>query len=114
MAQTTVNVRMDEEQKKQLEWSDYMVMAAQHSRNNARHWFRYLRKYIDKCGVLFTRQDIEDLYHNEALTPFQRVSIKAAFEDGSQTRQHVISLNQRVISSKLALLREKYAKLDKR
>ena len=97
-----------------MEWSDYMVMAARHSRNNARHWFRYLRKDIDKCGTLFSIQDVENLYNNEALTPFQRVSIKAAFEEGSQTRLHIISLNRRISSDKLSVLRGQYAKLDKR
>ena len=97
-----------------MEWSDYMVMAARHSRNNARHWFRYLRKYIDKCGILFSIQDVVNLYHNEALTPFQRVSIKAAFEEGSQTRLHIISLNQIVNLNKISELRGKYSKHDKR
>ena len=97
-----------------MEWSEYMVMAAKQSRNNARHWFRYLRKDIDKCGTLFSKQDVVNLYHNEALTPFQRVSIKAAFEEGSQTRLHIISLNQRIKSDKLSILRGQYAKLDKR
>jgi len=78
-----------------MEWSDYIVLAARHSKNNARHWFRYLRKYIDKCGVLFSKEQVDELYANENLTPFQRVSIRAAFEDGSQTRQHIISLNQK-------------------
>ena len=88
-----------------MEWSDYMIMAAQHSKNNARHWFRYLRKDIDKCGTLFSKQQIEELYSNEILTPFQRVSIKAAFEEGSQTRQHIIGLNRRANPSKLAEVR---------
>ena len=78
-----------------MEWTDYIIFAAKHSKNNARHWFRYLRKYIDKCGVLFSKEQVDALYANENLTPFQRVSIKAAFEDGSQTRQHIVSLNQR-------------------
>ena len=92
-----------------MEWSEYMVMAARHSKNNARHWFRYLRKYIDKCGIQFSRQDVENLYHNMELTPFQRVSLKAAFEEDSQTRLHIISLNQRVKSDKLSMLRGKLA-----
>ena len=90
------------------QWSDYIVMAAQHSKNNARHWFRYLRKDIDKCGVLFSKEQVEELYNNDVLTPFQRVSIKAAFEEGSQTRQHIISLNQKVVPNKLATVREKF------
>jgi len=75
-------------------WVNYMVMAAQHSRGSASHWFRYLRKYIDKCGTVFTMDDVEVLYNSQALTPFQRVSIKAAFRDGSPTRQHIIMLNK--------------------
>ena len=96
-----------------MEWTEYMVMAARHSKNNARHWFRYLRKYIDDCGILFSRQDVEELYCNKELTPFQRVTIKAAFEESSQTRLHIISLNQRISSDKLSMLRGKYANLDR-
>jgi len=83
-------------------------MAAQHSKGSARHWFRYLRKYIDKCGVLFTMQDVEELYKNDALSPFQRVSIRAAFEEGSPTRQHIISLNNKATRSAVSQLRAKY------
>ena len=83
-------------------------MAAKHSRNNAQHWFRYLRKDIDKCGVLFSEQDVEALYYNESLSPFQRVSLKAAFTEGSPTREYVRSLNARSNRNKLALVIAKY------
>ena len=88
--------------------SEYLVMAAQHSRHNAGHWFRYLRKFIDKYGTSITQEQIEELYNNEALSPFQRVSVKVAFEEGSQTQQHIISLNKKVVPKKLALVRAKY------
>lgn len=92
-----------------MEWSDYIVtVAAPHSRGSAKHWFRYLRKDIDKCGILFSKQEIKALYRNDALTPFQRVSIKAAFEEGSPTRQHIINLNSKANHSKVLLVREKY------
>ena len=84
--------------------------AAKYSKNNARHWFRYLRKYINKCGTSFTKYDVENLYRNDALTPFQRVSIKAAFEDGTQTRLHIIGLNQKIKPDKIASVRAKYEK----
>ena len=90
-----------------MDWSDYIVTAARHSRGSARHWFRYLRKYIDKCGTLFLLQDIDDLCQNESLTPFQRVSLRAAFEPSSQTRQHIISLNQKVYPNKISLVRQR-------
>ena len=95
-----------------MSWSEYIEMAAQHSKGSARHWFRYLRKYIDKCGTVFTKKDIEDLFNNESLTPFQRVSIKAAFEDGSPTRQHILGLNSKADHNKILLLREKHGKTN--
>ena len=95
-----------------MSWSDYMIMAAKHSKNNAGHWFRYLRKDIDKYGIAFTKEEVEMLCENQALSPFQRVSLKAAFEDGSLTRQHIINLNSKVIPNKLSLVRAKYENID--
>ena len=91
-----------------MTWSDYMLTAAEHSKANAGHWFRYLRKDIDRCGELFSKEDVEALYHNEALTPFQRVSIRAAFDEGSPTRQHIIGLNSKAKRNKIWLVRDKF------
>ena len=91
-----------------MDYTEYMIMAARHSKYNARHWFRYLRKLVDKFGMSITQEQIDTLYSSEALTPFQRVSLRAAFKEGTKTRQHIISLNQKVIPSKLAIVRAKY------
>ena len=91
-----------------MEWSEYMLMAARHSRGSASHWFRYLRKDIDKFGTLFFWHDVEKLSKDEALSPFQRVSIRAAFREGSPTRNHIIGLNQRTNGDSIRNLREKY------
>ena len=91
-----------------MTWSEYMIKAAHHSKGNAQHWFRYLRKYIDKCDVVFSLHDVDELFRNDSLTPFQRVSVKAAFEDGSPTRLYIQSLNSKPDRSKLTVLREKY------
>ena len=91
-----------------MAWSDYMVMAAHHSRGSARHWFRYLRKDIDKCGTAFSRRELEELCNNEALTLFQRVSMRAAFEEGSPTREHIRRLNGRANLDKIHEMRRKY------
>ena len=88
--------------------AEYIIMAAQHSRHNAGHWFRYLRKIINEYGDSISRETIDELCTNELLTPFQRVSLKAAFEEGTETHKHITSLNQRVLPSKLALLRAKH------
>jgi len=96
-----------------MNWVDYIIFAAQHSKGSASHWFRYLRKDIDKCGVLFSEQDVANLCKNEALTMFQRITLKAAFTEGTLTREHIIGLNQRAKLSMIQKVREKYEKADK-
>jgi hypothetical protein len=92
-----------------MTWTEYILYAAKDSKGSAQHWFRYLRKHIDKCGFLFTESDVKELCQNKALTSFQRVSLKFAFEEGSPTREYIIRLNQRVDSKKrLAELRAKH------
>ena len=88
-----------------MEWVDYMTMAARHSKGNAKHWFRYLSKYIDKCGDVFTHADIDALCKSEALSLFQRVTLKIAFEDDSLTRQHILAMNQPATFNMVAKMR---------
>ena len=96
-----------------MNWTNYIIeVVAPHSKYDAKLWFRYLRKDIDKCGVLFSKQEIEELYNNESLTSFQRVSIKAAFEEGSQTRKHIIGLNNKANLDKISSVREKCGKIN--
>ena len=91
-----------------IDWINYMIMAAQHSRGNAAHWFRYLRKDIDKYGTLFTEKEIDALFTSEHLTLFQRVSIRTAFDDGSPTRQHIAQLNNPAKTIMLSTIKEKF------
>ena len=90
-----------------MNWPQYMVMAARNSKNNARHWFRYLRKDIDKLGSLFFIEDVECLCKNDELSSFQKVSLRAAFREGSPTREYIIFLNSRVVPNKLSIVRAK-------
>ena len=70
-----------------MTWYEFMINAAQQSRHNARHWFRYLRKVI-------TNKDIEKLLTSDELTAFQKVSLEFAVRQGTPTHEHVVSLNK--------------------
>ena len=89
-----------------MTWFDYIVtIAAPHSRYNAQQWFRYLRKDIEKD---ISKEQIDELYNNTALSAFQRISLKAAFTEGSPTREHILNLNRKVIPNKLLMVMKKY------
>ena len=76
-----------------MTWSEYIIKnAAPHSADNEYLWFRYLSKWIDRD---ISPEIIDDLCSNEALTPFQRTSLKAAYTEGSETRQKIRSMNEK-------------------
>lgn len=77
-----------------MTWYDFMINAAKQSRYNARHWFRYLRKVIFEDYTYLTNEDIEKLLISDELTAFQKVSLEFAVQQGSPTREHVVSLNK--------------------
>ena len=89
-----------------MTWLEYIVnVAAPHSRYNARQWFRYLRKDINRD---ISKEQIDELYNNTELSAFQRVSFKAAFTEGSATREYILDLNKKVIPNKLSMVMVKY------
>ena len=89
-----------------MTWFDYIItVAAPHSRYNAQQWFRYLRKDIEKD---ISREQIDELYNNTALSAFQRVPLKAAFTENSPTREHILNLNSKVFPNKLSMVMGKY------
>jgi hypothetical protein len=105
---------MENREIKSEQWRNYIVRAAQHSRGSSKHWFRYLMKSIDKCGISFSPSDIDLLYNDDRLTPFQRISIKRAFEEGTVTRGYIRSLNEPRKTDVLERLKERLVDEDQK
>lgn len=77
-----------------MTWYEFMINAAQQSRHNARHWFRYLRKVIFEDYTYLTDEDIEKLFTSDELTAFQKISLEFAVQQGTPTHEHVVSLDR--------------------
>ena len=73
---------------------NYMVLAAERSRFNSSHWFRYLRKVIFEDYTYLTDDDVQRLWESDNLTQFQKISLKCAVQFGSPTHEFVVSLVQ--------------------
>ncbi len=91
-----------------MTWYEYMIFAAQRSRFNAKHWFRYLSKVIFEDHSYLTDEDVERLLKCEELTKFQKVSLKYAVIPHTPTNEYVISLNKPAKLVMVPKLREKY------
>lgn len=91
-----------------MNWYDYMINAAEQSRFNASHWFRYLRKVIFDDRSYLTDKTVEELLTSKKLTDFQKVSLKYAIQEHTPTHDYVISLNQPVKLTNVQKMMEKY------
>lgn len=92
-----------------MTWYEFMINAAKQSQHNTRHWFRYLRKVIFEDYTHLTDEDIEKLLISDELTAFQKVSLEFAVQQGSQTHEHVVSLNKPVKVDEVRKLMEDYS-----
>lgn len=91
-----------------MTWYEFMINAAQQSRHNVRHWFRYLRKVIFEDYTYLTDKDVERLLASDKLTAFQKVSLEFAVQQGSPTHEHVVSLNKSAKIDEVRQLLEEY------
>ncbi|TWS94373.1 hypothetical protein [Streptococcus sp. sy018] len=91
-----------------MDWYHYMIEAAQQSRFNASHWFRYLRKVIFEDYSYLTNEDVKKLLSSKELTDFQKVSLKYAVQENSPTHDYVVSLNKPAKLANVQKLMEKY------
>ena len=91
-----------------MDWYTYMIRAAEHSKYNGAHWFRYLRKVIFENESKLTTHDPERLLASLELSNFQKVSLKHAMQKGSPTHEHILSLNRPAKRTNVNALMEKY------
>lgn len=86
-------------------WKSYLVMAAEESKYNRDHWFRYMRKFITEDGCDIPSSVIDDAMKSDVLTGFQKVTLKQALRQGSFTNRYVISLNKKAVPKMIKNLR---------
>lgn len=86
----------------------YLYSAAEHSKYNAKHWFRYLRKEFDNDNKQLTADQIAELLLSNELTLFQKISLKRALEKDSLTHEYISSLNHKTQTPMLKKVMEKH------
>lgn len=74
---------------------EYILRAAEDSKYNAKHWFRYLRKVIFDDSTKISKEIFRQLMESEKLTMFQKTTLERAVSFGSPTHQHIVNLNKK-------------------
>jgi len=78
-----------------LDRAENLIVAAQHSRGDARQWMRYLRKEFTGQKFRLSDSQINAVLDSTELSPLQKIIFKRATTDGTATNAYIISLNSR-------------------
>ena len=88
-------------------YMNYYFNAAKKSRNNSEQWFRYLRKFITSEGCKLSDNEINYMLLSDHLTMYQKITLKRALINGTETNKKVISLNEKTKTPMLDHIKRK-------
>ena len=79
----------------------YAIFASEHSGDDFALWLRYLRKWVNKSGHIFSVQDVAEIMGEERIRPVHRTIFSEAITPGTPTNQYVTWLNEPVDTSEI-------------
>jgi len=74
----------------------YTILASEHSGEDFVLWLRYLRKWVNETGHIFSANDLAQIMKEKKIPPLQKVMLAEAITPGTPTNQYVIRLNRKV------------------
>jgi len=79
----------------------YTIRASEHSGVDLVLWLRYLSKWVDPSGNIFSERDIAQIMKEKRITPFQKVILSRAIIPGTPTNEFVVKMRQPYDNSKI-------------
>jgi len=74
----------------------YVQRAAEHAGGDFVLWLRYISKWVNPDGHIFTPEEVQAILHDEQLTLFQRTVFEQAIMLGTATNRYAVKLRQPV------------------
>ena len=72
----------------------YTILASEHSGDDLVLWLRYLCKWVNPTGNIFSKSDIARIMKEKRINPLQKVMLSEAITPGTYTNRQVIQMNQ--------------------
>lgn len=89
-----------------------LIVAASHSKYNAAHWMRYLRKLYEGDEFKLTEAELKSLLDNNDLTMFQKTVLSRAANSSSATHAFISSLNKNAKTSMIDEIRRSHQNVE--
>ena len=70
----------------------YTLLASEHAGGDFVLWLRYLSKWVDPSGHVFSQTDIEQIMSEKRITAFQKMILSEAITPGTPTNVYVSKL----------------------
>ena len=79
----------------------YIVRASEHAGNDLVLWLRYLSKWVNPSGHIFSDRDIAQIQGEEQISSMKKTVLAEAIKPGTPTNTYVIKLRQPYDNSKI-------------
>jgi len=79
----------------------YTILASEHSGNDFVLWLRYLSKWVNPSGHIFSEQDIAQIMKEKRISPAHKVILREALKLGTPTNDYVVKMRQPYDNSKV-------------
>ena len=70
----------------------YLIHASEHSGGDFVLWLRYLSKWVNKSGHIFSAEDLAQIMKENKITSFQKAILSEAITPGTPTHEYVVKL----------------------
>jgi len=91
----------------------YTVLASEHSGDDLVLWLRYLSKWVNPSGHIFSDKDIEQIRREKKITPLQKIMLSEAITPGTPTNKHVVKMRQPIDVSDIQEMMERLAQNER-
>jgi len=72
----------------------YIILASEHAGSDFVLWLRYLSKWVDRSGHIFSSSDIAQIANEKKISPFQKTILLEAITPGTPTNEYIIKLRE--------------------
>ena len=91
----------------------YTILASEHSGGDLVLWLRYLSKWVNPSGHIFSEHDLAQIMKERRIRPAHKVIFAEALKPGTPTNEYVIKMRQPYDNSEVLKTIERFRANEK-
>ena len=91
----------------------YTIRASEHSGGDLVLWLRYLSKWVNPSGHIFSERDLAQIMRERRIRPAHKVIFTEALKPGTPTNEYVVKMRQPYDNSEVLKMIERFRANEK-